>query len=242
MKQFLANLWVSIGSIFIHAEAQIRKVLLPKVVGVVNAIKFVVELDQQNIIQALIGRAGVPIDEDKLRQGLSHALITLRLMDASDDGATTDERILAALNTLHFSSEDTKSAFYRSIGDMLLIFWADGKLSWSEAAIIRDYYYHNEPGAKMQGPAIALPAPAADPQVDPAEQAKLDAKELETAQKAYKKLTLLVADPSWSLDGVKAAITEFEAKGVKAHAVTKTDLKKHKDWKYTVGEIIHLPK
>lgn len=242
MGQFLKNLFVAIGSIFLHAETIIRKVILPKVVGIVNALKFVTELDKGNIIQGLIARAGVEIDENQLRIGLSKALVTVRLMDASDIDGTTDDRIAAALETLHFSSDDTKRAFYKSIGDTLIVFLSDGKLDWTEATIVREYYYKTEPGAQMSGPVVLLPAPAVAPQVDPAEQAKLDAKALQTAQKAYKKLTLVDADPSWSLEGVATATTEFEAKCVKAHAVTKTDLKKHKDWKYTVGEIIHLPK
>jgi hypothetical protein len=144
LKTFLSKLWTSIGSVFQHAEEEVRVVLLPAVTQIVNGIKTVVDLDQADLIGGLAGGLG-PAFEEKLRDILPKILTELKLIDAVVNAGDVNAQVLAALDALNLSSDRTKSAFYHDIAAMLLQDLADGKLSWSEAVTLVEYYYHNAP-------------------------------------------------------------------------------------------------
>ena len=146
LKTFLSKLWSSIGSIFQHAEEEVRVVLLPAVTQIVNGIKTVADLDQMNLIGSLAGNLG-PAFEEKLRELLPKILIELKLVDSVINAGDVNAQVLAALDALNLSSDRAKSAFYHDIAAMLLADLADGKLSWSESVTLVEYYYHNAPKA-----------------------------------------------------------------------------------------------
>lgn len=143
IKTFLSHLWDAISSIFQHAETEIKTILLPVAINVVDAFKTITQADQGNYIGHLAGSAGAVV-EDKLRQLLPPLLTELKLVQASP---ATDVNILLkqAFDNLELSTDRAKNAFYHSLASMLLNDLADGKITWSEAVELCEYYYKNKP-------------------------------------------------------------------------------------------------
>ena len=69
LKNLLSGLWSAIGSIFNHAEEEIKTVVLPAATAVVNAIKVITDLDQADLLGAIAGSCGAAI-EDRIRTAL----------------------------------------------------------------------------------------------------------------------------------------------------------------------------
>lgn len=146
LKSFLQHLWEAIGSIFTHAVAEVKEIALPAAIGIVSALKTITEADQADIIGSLVGKVGAQF-EDKLRTELPKILTELKLVSAVVNAGTPEQIIAAALAELHISSDRAKDAFYHSIASLLLLDMADGKISWSEAVELVEFYYKNQPAA-----------------------------------------------------------------------------------------------
>jgi aspartokinase-like uncharacterized kinase len=144
LKTLITHIWEAISSVFHHAEAEVKGVLLPTVTFAVSALKTIADIDQADMIGHLAGRAG-PLIEDKIREALPKILTELRLVSAVVNAGTPEQIIAAAMAELHLSSDRAKDAFYHSIAAMLLVDLADGKLSWSEAVELVEFYYMNKP-------------------------------------------------------------------------------------------------
>lgn len=142
LKSFLHTMFAAIGSIFQHAEEEVKHVLLPAVTEIVNGIKTIVDLDQADIIGGLAGKLG-PAVEEKLRDILPKILLELKLIESVVNAGDINAQVLAALDALNLSSDRTKKAFYHDIAAMLLQDLSDGKVTWSEAVTLVEYYYHN---------------------------------------------------------------------------------------------------
>lgn len=143
IKTLISHIWEAIGSIFHHAEAEVKGVFLPAAIGIVSALKAITEFDQADIIGSLVGKAG-PVFEEKIRNELPKILTELKLVSSVANAGTPEQIIQAALNELHLSSDRAKDAFYHSIAAMLVVDLADGKLSWSEAVELVEFYYKNQ--------------------------------------------------------------------------------------------------
>lgn len=140
MKKLLHSIFAAIGSLFTSLESEVKTVILPAAVGVVNTIKTIVDFDQLDLLGTLVGNTAL---EDKLRSSLPIVLTELRLIDITIS-KDINEQLKTALEALKFSSDVAKAAFYHSIASMLVVDLSDGKLSWSEAVTLVEYYYHNE--------------------------------------------------------------------------------------------------
>ena len=162
LPNFLRNLWTAIGSIFNHAEEEIRRVALPVAYGVVNALKVVTDLDPNDILGSIIGKVGTA-GEDIIRKSLPNILLELKLIDATINAGDINAQLAAALNVLHLSSDRAKAAFYHNIGTMLLQDLSDGKLSISESITLIEYYVHNNPTPYVKpAPVVEIPVPVAE--------------------------------------------------------------------------------
>lgn len=136
LKTLLNHIWEAIGSIFHHAEAEVKGVFLPAVTSIVTVLKTAVDIDQVDFLGNLYGAAGAAL-ENKLREKLPAILTELKLVQSGN--------IEEAIAALKLSTNRAQDAFYHSIAAMLLVDFTDGKLSWSEAVELVEFYYKNKP-------------------------------------------------------------------------------------------------
>ena len=96
-----------------------------------------------DVITALIpGDIDDKINE-KLRGFLPRLLLELQLVDSIANITDPNAQLQAILDKLKLSSDDAKNAFYHSLASLILQKLSDGKLSWSDAVAIAEYYYQN---------------------------------------------------------------------------------------------------
>lgn len=82
--------------------------------------------------------------KDKLREELPKIVIELRLIGATVNVADPNEIMLNAVKVIQQMDGDYKSAFLHSFSILAAQVAADGKLSWSDAIYLLEWYYQNK--------------------------------------------------------------------------------------------------
>lgn len=144
---FLKKIFKAISNLFNEAVHEVRDIALPIAINAVNALKTIVDFDSPDLLGSIIGNVGVKVEEI-LRRELPKILIELKLVSSVVNAGDSNEIIKAALKELQLSSDAAKNAFYHSISAMLATALADGKLTWSEAVVLVEYYFKNNPNSK----------------------------------------------------------------------------------------------
>jgi hypothetical protein len=143
LRIFLRHMWLSIKNLFDKVEAEVKKDVVVAIT-VVQQVKAVVDSPVADIVTALI--PGNVDDQIKvrLREILPKLILELSLVESVTDIEDQNEQLQVILDKLKLSSDAVKNAFYHSLASIILEKLSDGKLSWSDAVAISEYYYQNK--------------------------------------------------------------------------------------------------
>lgn len=143
LKKWLTGIWIGISKIFHKAENEIKH-LLPIVISVVENVKKVVDSPVADVATHLIDGNFDDIAKEKLREWLPKIILELHLIDTTIHLENINEQLAVVLAKLKLSSDAAKNVFYHGLASLILEKISDGKLSWSDAVIISEYYYQHE--------------------------------------------------------------------------------------------------
>lgn len=82
--------------------------------------------------------------KDKLREALPKIVIELRLVKATEGLTDPNEIMLAAVKVIKQLDGDYQSAFLHDFSILAAQVAADGKLSWSDAVYLLEWFYQNK--------------------------------------------------------------------------------------------------
>lgn len=142
LKNFLRHLWQSIKTLFDKVEKEVKKDIVIAI-SVVQRVKAVVDSPVADVVTALIPGSADDAVKDLLRAWLPKVLVELSLVESVANIEDTNAQLQAILDKLKLASDETRNAFYHSLSSLVLQKLSDGKLSWSDAVAISEYYYQN---------------------------------------------------------------------------------------------------
>lgn len=142
LKKFLQHLLQSIQSLFEKVEQEVQKDVVVAIT-VVQRIKVVIDSPVADIVTALIPGDADDRVKDLLRQWLPRILLELSMVQSVANIEDENAQLQAILEKLKLSSDEAKNAFYHSLASLILEKLSDGKLSWTDAVAIAEYYYVN---------------------------------------------------------------------------------------------------
>jgi hypothetical protein len=140
LKSFLHHLWESIASLFEKVEKEVKKDVVIAI-SVVQRIKVVIDSPVADVVTALIPGDADDRAKTLLREWLPKLLLQLGMIQSIANIENVNDQLNAIMEKLKLSSDDAKNAFYHSLASLILEKLSDGKLSWSDAVAISEYYY-----------------------------------------------------------------------------------------------------
>lgn len=143
----LKTLLAKIGSVFSNIFKSLKPNLKNAVhwgVVITEKLKEIIESPTADILTAIIpGNLDDKIKK-KLREKIPNILIQLKMVEAAADKTDPDEIMEAALKIIQQLDGDYKSAFLHNFSILTAQVAADGKLDWSDAVYLLQWYYDNK--------------------------------------------------------------------------------------------------
>lgn len=144
--KWLSGIWKGISKIWHKANDEVKK-LAPVAIAVVQNVKKFIDSPVADVITALIPGNVDDVLKEKLREKLPDIIIKMQLINAVAGMEDTNEQLRVILENLKLSADEAQNVFYHGLASLVLESLSDGKLSWSEATVIAEYYYtHIEKG------------------------------------------------------------------------------------------------
>lgn len=97
-----------------------------------------------DIITALIPGTVDDMVKSRLREYLPKIAVQLRLVQATQGLKDPNQIMLAAVKVIQQMDGDYKSAFLHNLSIMAAQVASDGKLDWSDAVYLLEWYYQNK--------------------------------------------------------------------------------------------------
>lgn len=150
LKTLIKKIWDAIGKFFNRMEDETKR-LVPVAIKVVEGVKSVIDSPVDDIIAEVIKKSikgevdDIIIDKIKLtvETWIPKILLELKMIESIANIEDTNEQLKVILEQFRFSSDETKNIFYHGLSCLILEKLSDGKLSWSDAIAISEYYYKN---------------------------------------------------------------------------------------------------
>jgi hypothetical protein len=141
--RFIKSLWLKL-------TAEVKE-LVPVAINVVEGIKVVMDSPVDDVIAAVV-KAAIPGDADDIlidkitaivKEWLPKVLLELKVIEGISDIKDQNEQLNAILAQFKLNSDETKNIFYHGFCSLILEKLSDGKVSWSDAIVISEYYFIN---------------------------------------------------------------------------------------------------
>jgi len=142
LKSFLEKIWGDLTSIFEKFPAEL-KVAVGSGVVLVENLKNFVNSPVADILTAIIPGSLDDSIKTLLRNKLPGILTDLKLVDTTLNLTDPNEIVANAIKVLQEMDPNVSPAFLHSISILVAQVAADGKLSWSDAVYIQQWYYNN---------------------------------------------------------------------------------------------------
>lgn len=143
LQTFLARIWQQIKSLFEGIPAELKTAVHIGVLVTEN-IKNFTDSPIADVLTALIPGDIDDKIKDLLRAKLPAILTELKLTDSCSALTDSNEITACAIKVLQGLNGDVKSAFLHNLSILISEVAADGKLSWSDAVYILQWYYEHE--------------------------------------------------------------------------------------------------
>jgi len=140
MKKLFAKILTFVTGLFNNLAPKVEKAIHAGV-AVTEAVKNFVESPVTDLLTALI--PGTVDDKIKvqLRNSLPGVLMVMRLIETSMELKTPEAITAAALKYIESLSAEDKRPVLHELAVRLTMILADGKITWSEAVQLVEYYY-----------------------------------------------------------------------------------------------------
>lgn len=142
LGSFLKGLWQGIENLFSKIPVETKAAVHTAVV-VTEAIDKVAENPLTVTLASLIPDGIGTEVETILQATLPKTLVELKLVDAADQSGSPDQIVAAGVAAFQALDPSVKPALLHSISLLLTQALADGKLTWSDAVYVVQWYYEN---------------------------------------------------------------------------------------------------
>jgi hypothetical protein len=140
----------AIGSLFQNLRKETKR-LVPVAINVVEGIKTVMDSPVDDILLAVLKQAIPGTADDILiskiqgvvKEWLPKVLFELYAVKEIADIQDANEQLKVILARFKLSSDESKNIFYHGFCSLILEKLSDGKIEWSEAVLISEYYFKN---------------------------------------------------------------------------------------------------
>ncbi len=143
LQTFLARIWQQIKSLFQGIPAELKTAVHIGVLVTEN-IKNFTDSPIADVLTALIPGDTDDKIKDLLRAKLPAILTELKLTDSCSALTDPNEITACAIKVLQGLDGNIKSAFLHNLSILISEVVSDGKLSWSDAVYILQWYYEHE--------------------------------------------------------------------------------------------------
>ena len=150
MKQLLKRIWNAVKNVYAKIVDETRQ-MVPVAINVIEAVKEVMDTPVDDILAFVIKKSipgtadDVLIDKisSVIKEWLPKILIELKVVQSIANIDDPNKQLQAIFDELKLSSDETKAIIYHGLATLILEKLSDGKLSWSDAGAIAEYYYQN---------------------------------------------------------------------------------------------------
>jgi hypothetical protein len=142
LKKFLANIWKGIKKAFEGLVPELQNAVRIGV-ALVDKAKVFIDSPAADLITAIIpGNVDDKI-RAKIQEELPKILIKLKLVENCLGESDPNKIVECALKTLQDMTKEDRKPFLHSLSILIAQVAADGKLTWSDALFILEWYYNN---------------------------------------------------------------------------------------------------
>jgi hypothetical protein len=151
MKKLIAKIWRSVKNAYERLTSKAEE-LIPIAIKIVEGVKKVMDSKVDDVILSIVKDA-IPGDADDIlidkitsvvEKWLPKILLELTLTQAIIGIENKNEQLQAILERLKLSSDEAQGIFYHGLCSLIIEKLSDGKIEWSEAVVISEYYYKNK--------------------------------------------------------------------------------------------------
>ena len=154
LKSFVANVWKKLLSFVKKTYKKVDELankLCPVAIDAVEAMKEINDGFVGDVLETIV-TAAIPGNKDdivvknmraKLKEVLPKIITQLTIINSIADIEDENEKLKAILVAVNLSQDETKNALYHSLGALALEKLSDGKLTWSEAVQLTEWWYLN---------------------------------------------------------------------------------------------------
>lgn len=154
LKSFVTNVWKKLITFVKKTYKKVDELankFCPIAINAVEAMKKVNEGTVGDVIEFIVTTA-IPGNKDdivvkalrgKLKLILPKIITQLTIVNSIAEIEDENEKLKAMLAAVNISPDETKNALYHSFGALALEKLSDGKLSWSEAVQLTEWWYLN---------------------------------------------------------------------------------------------------
>ena len=154
LKSFVSNVWKKLITFVKKTYKKVDELankFCTIAINVVEAMKKVNEGTVGDVIEFIVTTA-IPGSKDdivvkalrgKLKLILPKIITQLTIVNSIAEIEDENEKLKAILAAVNISPDETKNALYHSFGALALEKLSDGKLSWSEAVQLTEWWYLN---------------------------------------------------------------------------------------------------
>lgn len=143
LKSVLGKIVGFIAKLFGAMPAEIKRAVHTGVVVVEN-LKTAIDSPFADILTALIPGGIDDLVKDKIRQALPVFLVELKLFEGTLNLSDPEAICQAAIKYISQLDPVIKPGVLHRLAILIAQVAADGKLSWSDAVYVLEYYYKNE--------------------------------------------------------------------------------------------------
>lgn len=149
MKKLIQKIFAFIKKLY-NKLVDETKELVPVAIKVVEGVKNVMDSPADDIALAIITTIIPSLPKDKisyyklkLEDYLPKLILELNLVNTIANETDVNKQLQMILEQLKLSSDEVKAEKYHTLASKILVVLSDGRITWSEAVILTEWYYQN---------------------------------------------------------------------------------------------------
>lgn len=149
MKKLIQKIFAFIKKIY-NKLVDETKELIPVAIKVVEGIKMVMNSPADDIALTIISSIVPALPKDKidyykakLEEYLPKLILELNLVNVIANETDINKQLQLILDQLKLSSDEVKAEKYHTLASKILVVLSDGKVTWSEAVVVTEWYYQS---------------------------------------------------------------------------------------------------
>lgn len=147
MKKLIQKIFAFIKKLY-NKLVDETKELVPVAIKVVEGVKNVMDSPADDVALAIITSILPSLPKDKisyyklkLEDYLPKLILELNLVNTIANETDVNKQLQMILEQLKLSSDEVKAEKYHVLASKVLVILSDGKITWSEAVVLVEWYY-----------------------------------------------------------------------------------------------------